>query len=121
MIRKPAGRPVAIPAVGRSIGIDRPSRSRKICNVKASIGIIILATMLVDAVPAFGQYASVVQATSGLLGYWRFDAASQANSLVNGYTGSLVGGAQIGASGTGPTLAVDPGNTPLVPTAAPAM
>ena len=70
--------------------------------------------MLVDTVPAFGQYASVVQATSGLLGYWRFDAASQANSLVNGYTGSLVGGAQIGGAGTGPTLASDPGNTPLV-------
>ena len=77
----------------------------------AFVGILTVATASGQAVL---DYVSTVQGTSGLLGYWRFDAASQANSLVNGYTGSFQGNAAVGSTGAGPALAIDSNNTPLV-------
>ncbi len=78
----------------------------------AIIGAVFAATTALGQVTT--DFVSLVQGTTGLLGYWRFDTASQANSLVNGYTGTFVGNAQLGSAGTGPSLAIDPNNRPLV-------
>jgi hypothetical protein len=60
------------------------------------------------------DYVTTVEDTPGLIGYWRFTPTTQANSSVNGYTGTFEGDAALGASGTGPTLADDPANEPVV-------
>ncbi|MGC8551406.1 MAG: LamG domain-containing protein [Phycisphaerae bacterium] len=58
------------------------------------------------------DYVSTVESFNPL-GYWRFTSTSQANSSVNGYTGTFNGSAALGASGSGPTLAGHPGNADL--------
>jgi hypothetical protein len=58
-------------------------------------------------------YRATVQATPGLLGYYPFTPSSQANSIVNGYTGVLVNGATIGGPGSGPPI-TDPTSSALV-------
>jgi hypothetical protein len=81
----------------------------------------LLSTLLVSAcalagiLPAHAQsdYITTVENTPNLLGYWRFTPTSQANSEVNGYTGTFKGNAMLGSSGSGPTLAIDPANRPV--------
>jgi len=67
---------------------------------------------------AFGasaaDYPTTVQGLSNLVGYWQFESATQANSSVNGYTGSFLGNAAAGAPGSGPPLAGISGNSALV-------
>lgn len=60
------------------------------------------------------DYVTTVNTTPGLLGNWRYTTATGANSSVNGYTGTFNGNAALGAPGTGPSLAADPGNRPVV-------
>jgi Concanavalin A-like lectin/glucanases superfamily len=60
------------------------------------------------------KYLKTVATTSGIVAWWTFDSASQANSILNGYTGSLAGGAQISASGKGSPITGETGNTGLV-------
>lgn len=48
----------------------------------------------------------------GILGYYPFTPASQANSTVNGYTGVLENGATIGGPGSGPPVS-DPNSSAL--------
>jgi len=69
--------------------------------------------MTVAIVPACAalDYITTVESTPNLLGYWRFSTASQANSEVNGFTGTFNGGSTVGPASSGPTLAVDPTNT----------
>ena len=57
-------------------------------------------------------YDTAVENTAGLLGYYPFTQASQANSVVNGYTGVLAGNASIGGAGTG--FGADPTQSSLV-------
>ena len=40
------------------------------------------------------KYLKTVATTSGVVAWWTFDTASQANSIINGYTGALSGGAE---------------------------
>ena len=50
----------------------------------------------------------------GLQAYWRFSpsgGSTTPDSSGHGYTGTLAGGAQIGAAGSGPTLTGDPSNS----------
>lgn len=65
-------------------------------------------------VHAQASYADTVKNTSGLLGYWRFSASSQANSEVGGYTGIFHGGASVGPANSGPAFESDPTNTAAV-------
>jgi hypothetical protein len=60
------------------------------------------------------DYITTVEDTPGLIGYWRFTPTTQANSSVNGYTGTFEGDAALGAPSTGPALADDPSNEPVV-------
>lgn len=60
------------------------------------------------------DYVTTVTSLPNLVGYWRFDAASGTNSLVNGYTGVSHGAAQISAAGLGCPIGSDPGNQALV-------
>ncbi len=60
------------------------------------------------------KYLKTVATTSGIVAWWTFDSASQANSILNGYTGSLAGGAQISASGKGSPITGEQSNTGLV-------
>jgi hypothetical protein len=48
------------------------------------------------------DYPTQVQSTPNLVGYWRFE--TDANSAVNGYTGSFLGDAVVGGTGSGPAL-----------------
>jgi hypothetical protein len=48
------------------------------------------------------DYPTQVQSIPNLVGYWRFE--TDANSLVNGYTGSFLDNAAIGGTGSGPTF-----------------
>jgi hypothetical protein len=63
---------------------------------------------------AGASYAGLVTSTPNLLGYWRFDPVFQANSCVNGYTGTLEGNAQIGPPASGYPLPLNPANQALV-------
>jgi hypothetical protein len=58
------------------------------------------------------SYDQAVEGTSGLLGYYPFTAASQANDVANGHTGVLAGSAAIGGAGTG--FGSDPNTSSLV-------
>lgn len=58
-------------------------------------------------------FDTVVAGTPGLLGYYPFTPASQANSTANGYTGVLVNGAAVGGPGSGPPVS-DPSSSALV-------
>jgi hypothetical protein len=66
------------------------------------------------ATPAAAQtaYDKAVENTSGLLGYYPFTSASQANDAANGHTGVLQGSASIGGAGTG--FGTDPNQSSLV-------
>jgi hypothetical protein len=57
-------------------------------------------------------YDTAVENTAGLLGYYPFTTASQANSAVNGYTGVLYSPASIGGPGTG--FGADPNQSALL-------
>ncbi|HEY1717229.1 MAG TPA: choice-of-anchor tandem repeat GloVer-containing protein, partial [Verrucomicrobiae bacterium] len=59
-------------------------------------------------------YGNLVTTTPNLLGYWPFSVASQANSSVNGYTGTFIGNAAIGPAGSGPALVNGLDNTAVV-------
>jgi hypothetical protein len=72
-----------------------------------------LPLALPDAARA-ADYATTVVSTPNLLGYWRFSTSTQANSSVNGYTGTFVDNAHVGPAASGPTLAFDPTNTAAV-------
>ncbi|MGD0816085.1 MAG: Ig-like domain-containing protein [Verrucomicrobiota bacterium] len=65
-------------------------------------------------------YDNLVVSTANLLGFWPFTTSSQANSVVNGYTGAFAGGAFIGGAGSGPTLVDTPGNTAVILNGSPA-
>jgi hypothetical protein len=58
-------------------------------------------------------FDTAVESTPGLLGYYTFTPTSQANSVVNGYTGVLENGAAIGGAGSGPPVN-DPNSSALV-------
>lgn len=60
------------------------------------------------------DYPTLVQATPNLVGYWRFEPATLANSSVNAYTGTFLGGAGIGSTGSGPPFADVTGNSALI-------
>ena len=68
-------------------------------TTKCNLRLVLLLTSLACLVPAPLQaqtYAGNVLATPNLLGYWPFSTASQADSVVNGYTGTFLGHAMIG-------------------------
>ena len=48
------------------------------------------------------DYPTQVQSIPNLVGYWRFETG--ADSLVNGYTGSFLGDAAVGGTGSGPAF-----------------
>ena len=81
-------------------------------NLVQSSLITVAALAGLSAVSARADYVSTVESFNPL-GYWRFTSTSQANSSVNGYTGTFNGSAAVGASGSGPTLAGHPGNADL--------
>jgi hypothetical protein len=60
------------------------------------------------------DYAGIITSTPNLLGYWRFDPVFQTNSIVNSWTGTLQGNAQIGQPGSGCPLDSDPANQALL-------
>lgn len=66
-----------------------------------------------SAVAHGAGYTQTVQSTPGLRAYYPFSTASGSNSVVNGYTGTFVGSAAVGAAGTGPAIVDHPGNTPV--------
>ncbi|MFT3878825.1 MAG: LamG domain-containing protein [Gemmatales bacterium] len=73
-----------------------------------------LAALMLVPVHVFAQdYRTTVLNTPNLLGYWPFTTASGANSVVGGYTGTFNGASGLGAPGSGPILASDPGNRPV--------
>lgn len=51
------------------------------------------------------DYPTTVQNIPDLVGYWRFESATQADSSVGGYTGMFIGDAAVGGPASGPTLA----------------
>ena len=59
------------------------------------------------------KYLSTVATTAGLAAWWTFDATSGANSIVNGITGTLKGGASLSTSAGAP-LAGESANTGLL-------
>ena len=85
-------------------------------SFRAFCHLVACAFLFVGALPAQGQtdYATVIENTPNLLGYWRFTTASQANSEVNGYTGTLMGGAAVGDANSGPSVTGDRSNKALV-------
>ena len=60
---------------------------------------------------ATSPYIATVENTPNLLGYWRFTPAAQANSEVNGYTGTFIGNSLVGPADSGPSLRGDTANT----------
>ena len=60
--------------------------------------------------PASATYVDTVLATPGLVGYWQFEVATQANSTVNGLTGEFVGDARVSGPAQGPMLSGLPDN-----------
>jgi hypothetical protein len=50
------------------------------------------------------NYPTTVQSIADLVGYWRFETATQADSSVGGYTGAFLGNAAVGGPGSGPTF-----------------
>lgn len=61
----------------------------------------VAATLAFSALPAAAEtgFDAAVEATTGVLGYYTFTGTSQANSVVNGYTGVLQNGASVGGPG----------------------
>jgi hypothetical protein len=66
-------------------------------------GALLAVTVLSTAPAHAASYDAAVEATPGLLGYYTFTGAAQANSVVNGYTGVLENGATVAAA-AGPTI-----------------
>jgi hypothetical protein len=72
------------------------------------------AITLLGAAAAHAQgYNATVQSTPGLVAYYTFTTAAQANSVVNGYTGTLQNGATVSGPGGGPPIS-DPSSSALV-------
>jgi hypothetical protein len=69
---------------------------------------------LVVVASSSSTYNSLLLNTPNLLGYWPFTQASQANSVVNGYTGTFQGDATIGPPGSGPALGSSSTNTAVI-------
>ncbi len=87
--------------------------STKEPKMKTSSRIVCLVLAALPASLRAADYVTTVTNTPNLLGYWRFTPSTQANSSVNGYTGTFFGDAAVGAAGSGPALAVDPTNRRL--------
>lgn len=81
-------------------------------NLVQSSLITVAALAGLSVASARADYVSTVESFNPL-GYWRFTSTSQANSSVNGYTGTFNGSSAVGASGSGPALAGHPGNADL--------
>jgi Concanavalin A-like lectin/glucanases superfamily len=60
------------------------------------------------------KYLKTVATTTGIVAWWTFDSSSQANSILNGYTGTLQGSAKISAAGKGAPITGEQSNTALV-------
>jgi hypothetical protein len=91
---------------------------------KLSIIVVLAAATLTCALPARAidpvpDYVNAIESTPNLLGYWRFTTASQADSEVNGYTGTFTGGAAVGAAKSGPGIFGDSANSAVSWTARP--
>jgi hypothetical protein len=71
----------------------------------------VVAAFGVASIANGANYTQTVENTPGLLGYWQFSPSTQANSSVNGFTGTFTGQAQVGPANSGPVLADDPTNT----------
>lgn len=56
------------------------------------------ALALFGSSPVQAQYNTVVENTPGLIGFYTYTQAAQANSVVGGYTGVLQNGATVGAA-----------------------
>ena len=85
---------------------------------KLSLIVVLAAATLICALPASAadpapDYVSAIENTPNLLGYWRFTTASQADSEVNGYTGTFTGGASVGAAKSGPGIFGDSANSAM--------
>ena len=83
---------------------------------KLSISAALALAAIFSAFSAQAQadYITAVKNTPNLLGYWRFSSASQANSEVNGYTGTFVGNAAVGPAHSGPSLIGDTSNSAML-------
>ena len=66
------------------------------------------------ATSAWADYPSEILATPNLVGYWRFEPDTQANSSVNGYNGTFLDNAVIGPANSGPPFAGVASNSALV-------
>jgi hypothetical protein len=64
--------------------------------------IFAIATMVFAGHVGAVDYPAQVQGTPNLVGYWRFETS--VDSTVNVYTGSFLGDAVIGGTGSGPTF-----------------
>lgn len=116
--------PGAVPASGRPYLVNPVAQPAVLANSRAlKNSLMVVAAVLVLAglgVGGWWGYSKLklrqnpVLTTPNLLGYWRFNASSQVNSCVNGYTGTLQGNARIGDAATGRPLATDSGNQSLV-------
>ncbi len=60
------------------------------------------------------KYLKTVATTSGVVAWWTFDSASQANSILNGYTGTLQGSQDQRVAGKGLPITGEQNNTALV-------
>jgi hypothetical protein len=114
----------AAPAGGRPYPVNPVAQPAGLANSRAlKNSLLVVAAVLALAglgVGGWWAYSKLklrqnpVLTTPNLLGYWRFNATSQANSCVNGYTGTLQGNAQLAAAAAGRPLAADSGNQALV-------
>jgi hypothetical protein len=71
------------------------------------------AALLLGTTLCHADYPTQVIATPNLVGYWQFQAATQADSSVNGYTGSFLDNAAVGGAGFAPTFLGVTGNSAL--------
>jgi hypothetical protein len=62
------------------------------------------ALLFGTAAHAQSAFDTAVESQPGLLGYWTFTPALQADSAVNGYTGSFLGAAAVGPKHKGPPV-----------------
>jgi hypothetical protein len=67
----------------------------------AACAALLAGAAIATSASAQTAYDTAIENTSGLVGYFPFTQASQANSVVGGFTGTLQGGAAIGGAGTG--------------------
>jgi len=116
--------PGAAPASGRPYPVNPVAQPAVLANSRALKNSLIMVTVILVlaglGVGGWWGYSKLklrqnpVLTTPNLLGYWRFNAAFQAKSCVNGYTGTLQGNARIGEAAAGRPLAADSGNQALV-------